>query len=115
MSAWAARLLARSLNPRYEGRAISSRMPMITITTRSSISVKPSSRASRCRKLDMHSPLGVVDTRSGWDYGVATAPEQSADLCQAVAPGPLTLQLTPLTVAPRQYVVAVRLDGATRA
>ena len=43
--------LARSLKPRYDGTAIASRMPMITMTTRSSISVKPSSRSSRCRNL----------------------------------------------------------------
>src|SRR3954452_20217782 len=35
-------------------------------------------------------------------YGATAAPEQSADLCQADAPGPFTLQLTPFTVAPRQ-------------
>src|SRR3954447_18373186 len=49
--ACAAERLARSLNPRYDGTAIASRMPMITITTSSSISVKPSSRCSRCRNL----------------------------------------------------------------
>ena len=41
--------LARSLKPRYDGTAIASRMPMMTMTTRSSISVNPSSRASRSR------------------------------------------------------------------
>src|SRR5215831_19968467 len=50
-SAEAARWFARSLKPRYDGTAIASRMPMITMTTRSSISVKPSSRSSRCRNL----------------------------------------------------------------
>src|SRR5437762_14375236 len=40
--ACAAERLARSLKPRYDGTAIASRMPMMTMTTRSSMSVKPS-------------------------------------------------------------------------
>ncbi len=34
--------------PRYDGTAIASRMPMMMMTTRSSMRVKPSLRASRC-------------------------------------------------------------------
>src|SRR6266508_1209109 len=49
--AFAAESFARSLKPRYDGTAIASRMPMMTMTTRSSMRVKPlSSRARRCRK-----------------------------------------------------------------
>src|SRR6476659_11033342 len=44
----AADFSARSLKPRYDGTAIASRMPRITMTTRSSMRVKPSSLASRC-------------------------------------------------------------------
>src|SRR5688572_29312988 len=41
--AWAADLFARSRNFMYEGIAIASRIPMMMITTRSSIRVKPPS------------------------------------------------------------------------
>src|SRR4051794_2868848 len=47
--AWAAALFARSLNFRYDGIAIASRIPMMMMTTRSSMSVKPSSAWSRLR------------------------------------------------------------------
>src|SRR5258707_495600 len=48
--ACAAALFARSLNLRYDGIAIASRIPMMMMTTRSSMSVKPSSLLSRiCR------------------------------------------------------------------
>ena len=40
-SAWTARSDAVVLVPRYEGRAIERRMPMIMITTMSSMSTKP--------------------------------------------------------------------------
>ena len=43
--------------PRYDGTAIASRMPMMTMTTRSSMRVKPSSRASRSRSVPCSSPL----------------------------------------------------------
>src|SRR5215213_4912476 len=56
-SARAAFSFARSLKPRYDGTAIASRIPMMTMTTRSSMRVKPSSRASRCRNLDMQISL----------------------------------------------------------
>src|SRR6059058_4225554 len=50
--ALAADWFARSLNDRYDGIAIASRMPRMMMTTRSSMSVKPlSSPASRCRIL----------------------------------------------------------------
>src|SRR5712691_7446726 len=50
--ALAAELFARSLNERYEGIAIASRMPRMMMTTRSSMRVKPlSSPAKRCRIL----------------------------------------------------------------
>src|SRR5919204_5910849 len=50
--AWAADLFARSLNDRYDGIAMASRMPMMMMTTRSSMRVKPlSSPARRCRNL----------------------------------------------------------------
>src|SRR3954447_15365815 len=45
--ACAAALLARSLNFRYDGIAIASRIPMMMMTTRSSMRVKPSSLFSR--------------------------------------------------------------------
>src|ERR1051326_698669 len=47
--ACAAVLLARSLNFRYDGIAIASRIPMMMMTTRSSMSVKPSFAWSRFR------------------------------------------------------------------
>src|SRR4051794_12895727 len=47
--ACAAALFARSLNLRYDGIAIASRIPMMMMTTRSSMSVKPSSAWSRLR------------------------------------------------------------------
>src|SRR5262245_56513401 len=46
-------------------------------------------------------------------YGVTAAPEQSVLLCHALAPGPSTLHLAPLTSAPRQYLSTARPDGAT--
>src|SRR5919201_6927687 len=49
--ACAAELFARLRKLRYEGIAIASRIPRMMITTRSSISVKPRSSLSRCRKL----------------------------------------------------------------
>src|SRR5918992_5548393 len=45
--ACAADLLARSRKPRYDGTAIASRIPMMMITTRSSMRVKPPSRSDR--------------------------------------------------------------------
>src|SRR3954452_22231528 len=57
-SADAAFWFALSLKPRYEGTAIASRMPMIATTTRSSISVKPSSRARRSLMRDMQISFG---------------------------------------------------------
>src|SRR5918994_6621323 len=41
--AWLAAFAARSRKPRYDGTAIASRMPMMMMTTRSSIRVKPCS------------------------------------------------------------------------
>src|SRR5256885_5671567 len=63
--ALAAALLARSLNVRYEGIAIASRIPMMITTTRSSMSVKPDS--SRARRLliaafTLGLLLGTVDS-----------------------------------------------------
>src|SRR4051795_11398918 len=49
--ACAAELLARSLNLRYDGIAIASRIPMMMMTTRSSMRVKPSLLCSRVRSL----------------------------------------------------------------
>src|ERR671934_2148134 len=50
--AFAAELLARSRNDRYDGIAIAKRMPRMMMTTSSSMRVKPlSSPASRCRIL----------------------------------------------------------------
>src|ERR671936_168577 len=50
--AFAAELLARSLNERYEGIAIANRMPRMMMTTSSSMRVKPlSSPASRFANL----------------------------------------------------------------
>src|SRR5438067_3554514 len=52
--ACAADLFARLRKLRYEGIAIASRIPMMMITTRSSIRVKPlSSPAARCRKFEI--------------------------------------------------------------
>src|SRR5215208_6505401 len=45
--ALAADFCARSLNVRYDGMAIASRMPMMMTTTRSSMSVKPDSSFAR--------------------------------------------------------------------
>ena len=65
--AFMALLAARSRNPRYEGTAIASRMPMMMITTRSSIRVKPCSEfPSRRERIRLNIAATPSAVRSRW-------------------------------------------------
>src|SRR5438045_3193679 len=59
-------------------------MPMITMTTRSSISVKPSSRSSRCRNLDMQFSF------ESWTstYELSRTAERSSPPVWGISPAP---------------------------
>src|SRR6266536_6332487 len=62
--ALAADFCARSLNVRYDGIAIASRIPMMMTTTRSSMSVKPDS--SRARRLLISALTLVLLPEDDW-------------------------------------------------
>src|SRR5437016_13676266 len=66
--AWAADLLARVRKLRYEGIAIASRIPRMMITTRSSISVKPSSRLAGASRRERRESIGsfLLGGYVGW-------------------------------------------------
>ena len=123
--ALAAASLPRVLKPRYDGTAIASRMPMMMITTRSSIRVKPfslfasrrlrmavSTGVSPSRFLELRS-VGVGRQKRG-ARSPAPSPYQSRPLhalCYAQAPdtstcrgsGGLMCQVEPPWTSWRQY------------
>src|SRR3954471_22099027 len=73
--AWAAALFARSLNFRYDGIAIASRIPMMMMTTRSSIRVKPDSSFAKRLEIDARTGVLLPDglTEQRWHCGVSAA------------------------------------------
>src|SRR5437870_8745589 len=80
--AFAADWFARSLNDRYEGIAIASRMPRMMMTTRSSMRVKPlSSRASRFAIFSRIALLLLPDDETS-GAGSAEDPAPSVDTAQ---------------------------------
>src|SRR5262249_14002037 len=76
---------ARPLRPRYEVTVIARRIPMMASTTVSSISVKPSPRATRCRSL---SKVRRSPCRSEDEKGARVFPRppefRHAEACTAV-------------------------------
>src|SRR5919108_338793 len=110
-SAFAAELLARSRNDRYDGIAIASRMPRMMMTTSSSMRVKPlSSPAIRFRNFSRINSLllpGRDEARRSRRPQLASNSKRAYGQAPVTmsAPGPALFQVALPTVLWTQYVV----------